>query len=691
MAITLSGRLYDPFGNALENAGVRFTAARTSTQVLANYRAETTTDSSGDYTITVQYATYHIEARQSASDPWYTIARSIPVTTETTSTDINALIVAYVGAGDATPEIVLEIEAITAQASQAASEATASASSAAQSASDALAAADGSVRYALTTGALAETSAGFLVDGRGFVVTETDRRGEFVWLSGDYSSEVSGDPQQGIYIAPSGGNGSTGVWRRIISGVGLNPLWFGAVGNGANDDTEAVQACLDALVEYQAMDLPAGPYKFYCADKLYLRNTYTGIGAMSIRGVGGTARLSSGASDIALEVSGPYGDLGGGNMWFWEMSDIYFSSVTATTMLKAGGGDTWHGTCRRVWFAGSTATTTHNVLLTNDDPDAYRDYFLLFERCVFRNGDYLLSIGSDFSTGSEVKCQQAVNRVKVTDCDFYGHGIYGIYIGETQAGDACNGHTFKGIHFDSAQAGAIADIRWRGPFTSVDGVFESGANHWIDFSDTEAGGCLVGAGLKEAVSKFAVGGVAINDDFIAIGDMLGGLVAVYNTALRSFVTSPNVQTNRIRGYSNQNLELTPTSGNDLVIGKYYPETNTRVFQYRYKSDGVESLSGSGSGTDGSLSITRDTSTDLSENNDVEIYEAHVYMSSSPSNNAFSKRLIKLYGTSGITESDLSTTESGTTYTATFSRPSADVIQASWTGFKAVRVKLVRIS
>ena len=135
MALTLSGRLYDPFGTALENAGVRFRAARTSTQVLANYSAETTTDSSGDYTITVQYATYHIEARQSARDPWYTIARNIPVTTETTSTDINALIVAYVGAGDATPEIVLEIEAIAATASAAAAAATAAAEDAVAAAS----------------------------------------------------------------------------------------------------------------------------------------------------------------------------------------------------------------------------------------------------------------------------------------------------------------------------------------------------------------------------------------------------------------------------------------------------------------------------------------------------------------------------------------------------------------------------
>ncbi len=136
MALTLSGRLYDPYGDVLAGASIRFRAVSTSTQILKSYLAEAETDSSGDYSISVRYGLYDISVRQSSDEPWYIIARDIPVTTDSTSNDLNALIVAYEGDLDATPEIVLEIEAIAATATAAA----ASASSSAQEASDAVAA-----------------------------------------------------------------------------------------------------------------------------------------------------------------------------------------------------------------------------------------------------------------------------------------------------------------------------------------------------------------------------------------------------------------------------------------------------------------------------------------------------------------------------------------------------------------------
>jgi hypothetical protein len=112
MALTLSGRLQDPYGNELPGASIRFQASRTGAEVIANYSAEAVADAQGDYSISVRYGTYHISARQSESDPWYTIARNIPVTPDTTSESVNDLIVAFVGEGEATPEIVVQIEAI---------------------------------------------------------------------------------------------------------------------------------------------------------------------------------------------------------------------------------------------------------------------------------------------------------------------------------------------------------------------------------------------------------------------------------------------------------------------------------------------------------------------------------------------------------------------------------------------------
>ena len=176
MALTLSGRLYDPFGNALENAGIRFRAASTSSQVLATYGSEAETDSSGDYSVTVRYGTFHIEVRQSERSPWYTIARNITISVDTTSTDINSLIVAYMGEGEATPAIVLQIEAIR---------------------DDAQAAADLSEIQADRSQSYAEQSAGFASDARSSAM-------EASAIYEDTESGIAATSDRQFFYAPSG-------------------------------------------------------------------------------------------------------------------------------------------------------------------------------------------------------------------------------------------------------------------------------------------------------------------------------------------------------------------------------------------------------------------------------------------------------------------------------------------------------
>jgi hypothetical protein len=52
-----------------------------------------------------------------------------------------------------------------------------------------------------------------------------------------------------------------GRWIRVYS-EGLNVKWFGAVGNGSNNDTTAIQACIDCASTKQAkMFFPNGVYK----------------------------------------------------------------------------------------------------------------------------------------------------------------------------------------------------------------------------------------------------------------------------------------------------------------------------------------------------------------------------------------------------------------------------------------------
>jgi hypothetical protein len=75
---------------------------------------------------------------------------------------------------------------------------------------------------------------------------ESGREGLFVWSSANNATNVTNDPQQGVYVAPaSDTTGASGAWVRKYTGP-KNLLWFGAAIDGATDDKVAIQAWLDS-------------------------------------------------------------------------------------------------------------------------------------------------------------------------------------------------------------------------------------------------------------------------------------------------------------------------------------------------------------------------------------------------------------------------------------------------------------
>ncbi|WP_315759292.1 right-handed parallel beta-helix repeat-containing protein [Bradyrhizobium sp. SZCCHNRI2007] len=95
------------------------------------------------------------------------------------------------------------------------------------------------------------------------LLREGNREGMFVWKSGNYSTLVTGDPNEGVYIKASAIATSAGAWERVLPHKGeYDVKWFGATGDNVTDDAGAIQACINfaALLSGGDVVLSQGGY-----------------------------------------------------------------------------------------------------------------------------------------------------------------------------------------------------------------------------------------------------------------------------------------------------------------------------------------------------------------------------------------------------------------------------------------------
>ena len=101
-------------------------------------------------------------------------------------------------------------------------------------------------------------------------LSDGGRSGIFVWSSDDHYDDVLEDSQSGIFVAPNSDlTGASGAWIRTFSGQ-FNIEWFGAIGNGIYDCTDAIQATIDMAVYLGGgkIYLPTGSYNVYGTIKI---------------------------------------------------------------------------------------------------------------------------------------------------------------------------------------------------------------------------------------------------------------------------------------------------------------------------------------------------------------------------------------------------------------------------------------
>lgn len=92
------------------------------------------------------------------------------------------------------------------------------------------------------------------------VLTEAGREGLFVWTLGNFTTQATSDPRQGIYVTSSVLPITTGAWVRVNNGY-FNVKWFGAKGDGITDDTTSFQAAINIVGSGGRIIMPVGNYQ----------------------------------------------------------------------------------------------------------------------------------------------------------------------------------------------------------------------------------------------------------------------------------------------------------------------------------------------------------------------------------------------------------------------------------------------
>ncbi|MDX0227190.1 glycosyl hydrolase family 28-related protein [Sinorhizobium meliloti] len=95
-------------------------------------------------------------------------------------------------------------------------------------------------------------------------LAEAGREGAFKWTTGDFSTHIAADTQEGVYLKADAVASSTGAWVRRPGSVAnsLNIKWFGALGDGSADDTAAFLGMVSLITAVGGdVHIPQGSYR----------------------------------------------------------------------------------------------------------------------------------------------------------------------------------------------------------------------------------------------------------------------------------------------------------------------------------------------------------------------------------------------------------------------------------------------
>lgn len=210
--------------------------------------------------------------------------------------------------------------------------------------------------------------------------------GIFDWNGASQYIGVAADSQQGIYVPPSGGDGSTGAWIRRYPPGQVNPAWFGTT----YSDVEW-QAAMDRMSPGDALVID--PNTVWTFDVGVTSNGADNIAIVCLAGRGDTMpKIKAGATGITLLTLPNYG--------------VRVYAITfAGTDSEVAGYDSAYGTCIGIAFDRSSLGSSAGY--ANLDVEVRECGFIAFQKGIYAKGRNVLVADSLF-TGCQYGIQGAI-------------------------------------------------------------------------------------------------------------------------------------------------------------------------------------------------------------------------------------------------------------------------------------------
>jgi hypothetical protein len=238
-------------------------------------------------------------------------------------------------------------------------------------------------------------------------LTESGREGTFVFSTANLSTLVTGDPNQGIYVAPSSDTtGASGAWVRQFDGV-IQAKWLGGTWDGVANDGPTILAAValaNALVANNLtgygeatrdIQLPFAPNGIHCGTSTIALTNATRLKGYSGGEFGGAATLlkwdagcnlveihaqNSSLEDLTLKGGWVFGTTAEGEYhgvkayYKFTARDLYITNCQGDGLhinISGGSGGDTEGNANGSWFERCTVNYCRKgVYLAGADANA---------------------------------------------------------------------------------------------------------------------------------------------------------------------------------------------------------------------------------------------------------------------------------------------------------------------------------